>query len=179
VRVIAACNSDLEAAVRAGRFRQDLFYRLNVIPFTLLPLRERRGDIRLLARHFLRKHAADAGRPKHELAEAAFRKLMFYDWPGNVRQLENVIERAVVLSEAPCIRAEDIHFSTQTRFEEVESFRTSKARVVEQFEKDYLQQVLASCGGNITQAARAAKKNRRAFWELMRKHQIEASPCEH
>ena len=98
MRVIAATNADLAKMVAEGTFREDLFYRLNVIPVQLPPLRDRKEDIPLLVQHFLQKFAAELGRPAMTVSQAAMRALMAYAWPGNVRQLENAIERAVALS---------------------------------------------------------------------------------
>ncbi|HEX2568847.1 MAG TPA: sigma 54-interacting transcriptional regulator [Polyangia bacterium] len=108
VRIVAATNRDLEAAIREGGFREDLYYRLNVISFTMPPLRERQGDIPLLAQHFVRLHGERLKRRVVGLAPAARRVLMAYDWPGNVRQLGNVIERAVVLGTDERVHAEDL-----------------------------------------------------------------------
>ncbi len=106
VRIIAATNVDLRQAVREGKFREDLFYRLNVISVDLPPLRSRREDIPLLAAHFLKYYAEENGLPPRSLAPDALRALVDYDWPGNVRELENAIERGVVLSSGPVIGSE-------------------------------------------------------------------------
>jgi DNA-binding NtrC family response regulator len=106
VRIIAATNVDLRQAVREGRFREDLFYRLNVISIDLPPLRSRREDIPLLAAHFLKYYADENGMPPRTLAPDALRALVDYDWPGNVRELENAIERGVVLSSGSVIGSE-------------------------------------------------------------------------
>ena len=103
VRVIAATNSDLKSLVDAGKFREDLYYRLNVINVLLPALRQRREDVPILAQHFLKKYGEENGRPLLELSSDAIQSLLDYDWPGNVRELENVIERAVVLAEGPVI----------------------------------------------------------------------------
>ena len=108
VRVIAATNRDLPRLVEEGKFLDDLFYRLNVIPMQLPPLRERRDDIPILVEHFLRKHAQRTGRRVERVADAALERLVAYEWPGNLRELENTIERAVVLSTAAVIEAEEI-----------------------------------------------------------------------
>ncbi len=177
VRVIAAANGDLEQAVAQGRLRQDLYYRLNVIPLRLPALRERREDIPLLAGHFLQKHSAQAGRPAPRLAPGSLQALLGYDWPGNVRELEHVIERAVVLSqEEEWIFPGHIGLPQAESSEGPEGFRKAKARAVAQFEASYVRGLLVTCQGNITRAARAAGKNRRAFWELIRKHGIDAEP---
>ena len=108
VRIIAATNRDLSAAIKQGRFREDLYYRINVVPLTLPPLRERRDDIPELARHFLRRFAAESKRDFTELAPDALAKLVAYPWPGNVRELANVIERSIVLGTPPVIAPEDL-----------------------------------------------------------------------
>ena len=177
VRVIAAANADLEQAVAQGRLRQDLYYRLNVIPLRLPALRDRREDIPLLAGHFLHKHAARMSRPAPRLAPGSLQALLGYEWPGNVRELEHVIERAVVLSQdEEQILPGHIALPRTERFDGPEEFRKAKARAVAQFEASYIRGLLVSCQGNITRAARAAGKNRRAFWELIRKHGIDAEP---
>jgi DNA-binding NtrC family response regulator len=108
VRVIAATNADLEREVERGAFRPDLFYRLNVIPVVLPPLRERREDIGLLVQHFLAHYCGVSQRPVMHVEEAALDALTRYDWPGNVRELENVIERAVILEEGTCLTPESL-----------------------------------------------------------------------
>lgn len=176
VRAIAASNCNLEQAVKAGRFREDLFYRLNVIALYLPPLRDRREDVPLLARHFVAKHAASLGEPQKELTAGALHKLMLYDWPGNVRELENVIERAVVLCSGAILRPEDIRLPAAANVREGESFRALKAKVINQFERSYVLEILRVNNGNITRAAQAAGKDRRAFWEVMRKHHLNVAP---
>ena len=176
VRVIAASNANLEDAVRTGCFRRDLYYRLNVIDLALPPLRERKEDIPILARHFVVKHAAAFNAPARELTTVAVQKLMLYDWPGNVRELENVIERSVVLSPRTILRPEDIKLPIPVSFEPVESFRTLKTKTIARFERGYIQDLLRVHNGNITRAAQAAGKHRRAFWEMMRKYHIAVQP---
>ena len=175
VRVIAAANVGLEEAVQAGRMRSDLYYRLNIVPLVLPPLRDRREDIPLLAQHFLAQYAAEFARPFTGLAPDALGKLVLYHWPGNVRELEHAIERAVMLCETPPLLAgANISLPGDEFFApDEESFRQAKARVVAQFERSYIQRLLLSCHGNIAEAARAARKDRRAFWQLIRKHRID------
>ena len=175
VRVIAASNRDLKKLAMGGQFRQDLYFRLNVLRINLPALRERREDIAGLARHFIEEFAREFGRPVAALTPAALRHLMAYTWPGNVRELRHVIERAVLLSRGPVLRAEDIEIDADDAPDDTysESFSSAKARVVRDFERDYLSQMLAAAQGNVTRAAQAAKKDRRAFFELLRKHDIE------
>ena len=173
VRVIAATNADLESAVESGRLRQDLYYRLNVIPLRLPTLRDRQEDIPLIARHFLKKYAIEFGKQLTGFTSEALKKLMLYDWPGNVRELEHVVERAVLFSEHLVIREIDICLQDKKSTTCKMSFKEAKANVVKEFEKSYIERLLLSYKGNITKSAQAARKNRRAFWELIRKHQID------
>ena len=172
VRVMAATNTDVEQAVAEGKLRADLYYRLNVVPLVIPPLRERPQDIPLLADHFLRKYAAELGRGRMRFTEGAARKLLSHDWPGNVRELEHVVERAVVLSESQTIGESGV-LITLAQKHDGESFQAAKSKVVAEFEKSYVQGLLAAYRGNISRSARAAKKNRRAFFELVRRHQID------
>ena len=172
VRVIGSTNVELEKAVQEGKFRQDLYFRLNIIPLVLPPLRERKGDIPLLARHFLEKYAVEFEKGAKEFTAQALQKLVTYEWPGNVRELENVVERAVVFSKESIIHQVDI-LSPSSERPQLESFRVAKAKMIEQFEKNYIENVLCAHRGNISKAAEAVQKNRRAFWELIRKYQID------
>jgi DNA-binding NtrC family response regulator len=173
VRIIAATNIDLEKAVKDKKFREDLYYRLNIIPLHLPPLRERREDIPLLAQHFLNKYTSEFREQIRELAPESLRKLKAYEWPGNVRELENVIERAVIFSKRTWIGSDDIVLSGSGATSSQESFKAAKAKAVEQFEKQYIQNLLLTHHGNISRAAQAVHKNRRAFWELIRKYKID------
>jgi two-component system response regulator GlrR len=175
VRIIAASNLDLQEAVGNGKVRQDLFYRLNVISLALPPLRERREDIPLLARHFLDKYSREFNRDITDLTPEALSSLMTYSWPGNVRELEHVIERAIVLCEGPIIHPSDLVISTSPAFVGGESLQQAKAKEIARFEKNYIQGLLHACKGNITKAALLAQKNRRAFWQLIQKHEINVS----
>jgi two-component system response regulator GlrR len=172
VRMIVASNAILEQAVQNGRLRQDLYYRLNVVSIALPPLRERREDIPFLAHHFLEKHGNSFNEEVKTLTPEAMQKLMYYDWPGNVRELEHTIERAGMFCETTCLGEKDIALPGPA-CPSGESFQQAKAKIVEQFERDYIQRLLVSYNGNISKAAQAARKNRRAFWELIRKHHVD------
>ena len=175
VRVIAACNSRLSELVARGAFRQDLYFRLNVLTLELPPLRARREDVPTLALYFLRNFNRQFDRRIGGITPAALRKMLTHDWPGNVRELKHVIERAVLLTRSTAIDAGDIDLhAPDTARGDAESFRAAKARVVESFERGFIEQLLAAAGGNVTHAAQAAGKNRRAFFELMRKYRIQS-----
>jgi len=172
VRTMAATNANLEDAVGAGRFREDLYYRLRVIALTLPPLRERGSDVELLARHFLEKHAGQSGNGPKALSPAVLDKLMQYHWPGNVRELEHVIQAAAAFSEQTVILEGEIVLPRPRMAAASRPFKAAKAQVLEQFEREYVTDMLRANGGNITKAAHMAKKNRRTFWGLMQKHHI-------
>ena len=178
VRVIAATNRNPSQLTARGVLRQDLLFRLNVLTLHLPLLRDRASDIPQLALYFLRAAARQWQKPAPALSPAALKKLLGYDWPGNVRELKNVMERAVLMSGAGTLSAQDIDLDGSSTLTDItvgdESFRAAKARVVENFERAYIEHLLASNAGNVTHAARAAKKNRRAFFELMRKYKIES-----
>ena len=173
VRVIAATNVNIEKAIREKRFRQDLYYRINVVQLTLPPLRERKEDIPLLAQHFLTKYATKFNKQAEDFSLEAVEKLMSYNWPGNVRELEHIIERAVIFSEHQIIRGSELSLQNCIPETLPESLREAKNRVIRQFEKAYIEKLLIDNRGNITKAALAAHKNRRAFFELIRKHDVD------
>jgi DNA-binding NtrC family response regulator len=181
VNVLAAMNRDPEALVRDRLFRADLFFRLNVMRLHLAPLRERLADIPLLARHFVASCAAEAGLPAKVLSPSAMPKLMAYDWPGNIRELANVLQRAVVLAPDRHIGPEQVILPAveppggDTGVEavgdpEALSFRRGRAQVLDAFERGYVTRLLDKHGGNVTRAAREAQKDRRAFGRLLKKH---------
>jgi transcriptional regulator with PAS, ATPase and Fis domain len=172
VRVITATNANLEEAIIQGKLRRDFYYRINILPLILPPLRERPEDIALLARHFLEQFATEFGKPVSDFSSDVLRMLQAYTWPGNVRELEHTIERAVALTDDTILSAADVSLSSVSPPIPYESFRAAKDRAVALFEKDYLTDILSAHRGNITKAAQAAGKNRRAFWQLLRKHGI-------
>jgi DNA-binding NtrC family response regulator len=175
LRVVTATNVDVDKAVRDGKLRKDLYYRLNMIPIILPPLRERKEDITLLASNFMLKFANEFKKNTTCFAPDALQKLLLYEWPGNVRELEHVIGRAVALSEQWIIREIDIVLPCSETNVKQESFQNAKAKIIAQFERTYLQGLLLAHQGNITRAAQAAQKDRGAFWQLLRKHQIDVN----
>jgi transcriptional regulator with PAS, ATPase and Fis domain len=164
VRVIAATNQDLRVALEQGTFREDLFYRLNVVPINVPPLRKRKDDIPYLAQYFLDKFARESGRQMEGLTDDALRMLESHYWPGNVRELENVIERAVVLARSPRltpadIRLDDIHKKPVTADD---SF-LPPGMTLDEYEKWLIQEALRRAKGNKSQAARLLGITRNAF----------------
>jgi two-component system, NtrC family, response regulator GlrR len=178
VTVLAATNRELAQCVAAGAFRSDLYYRLNVLQVRVPPLRDRPGDVPLLARHFL--DIACARMPHRKaFSPPALRKLAMHDWPGNVRELMNVVQRAAVIAEGnvvlPC------HVALPNEISEPEeetraTFRTARAKSLEMFERAYVQDMLAKHEGNVSRAARAAGKERRAFGRLVKKYNLGSRP---
>ncbi|MCP4898060.1 MAG: sigma-54-dependent Fis family transcriptional regulator [bacterium] len=175
VRLIAATNCDLEDVVTKGGFRRDLYYRLDVLRLIVPPLRERAEDIPLLANYFLKRYALKFGGKSEVLSAEAHRRLLQHDWPGNIRELEHVIQRAVALgAKRRTLCVEHLRIGGNSDSLYTRPFREAKQMVVEDFERTYVMSYLAAHEGNICRAARAAGKNRRVFWELMRKHSIQA-----
>src|SRR5215468_8001961 len=176
VRVIAATNRDLEKALVAGEFRQDLFYRFNTFTITLPPLRERTEDIPVLAHHFLRKAEAKVNKKVDRFSPEALDLMKRYGWPGNLRELENSIERAVVLATGRQIEVAHLPFqgreSAQIEVTTTEPFARGKARVVALFEREAVTRFLREARGNISLAAQKAGITRRNFHRLLSKYRI-------
>ncbi len=162
VRVIAATNKDLEEEIEQGNFRQDLYYRLNVLPFHVPPLRQRQEDIPLLIRHFLDHFCRHEGRPVKNIADDALEALMNYSWPGNVRELKNLVERLVIMVPEDTILRDHLPESIQTSASNLtasgETATLKEAR--EQFERDFLRQKLIEFEGNISRTAEAIDMER-------------------
>lgn len=172
VRIIVATNADLEAALRLGSIREDFYYRISVVSLTLPPLRNRQEDIPLLARHFLAKYTAQYKKKISGISAEVLQSLMLYSWPGNVRQLEHVVEAAVALCDEGTVQANHLLLPQQRVEVPQLAFKEMKAKVVCDFETHYIRALLLTHGGNISRAARAANQDRRTFFELMRKHKI-------
>jgi DNA-binding NtrC family response regulator len=172
VRIVAATNHDLEKAVREGRFREDLYYRLNVIPVALPPLRDRRTDIPLLVEHFIAKHAG--ARPR-AMSDDALKTLMAYDWPGNVRELESVIERALLLGEGERILTADLPAAVRagfgTRRGLLDLDVPESGIDLEELERSLIVKAMQKSGGNVTRAARLLGLSRRTLQYRLEKIQ--------
>lgn len=173
VRIIAAANAPLAQKVEAREFRADLYYRLNVLGIHLPSLADRREDIPVLAKYFLARFARESQTPMLRLSRDAFRCLIEYGWPGNIRELESTIQRAVVLAEGPVLEASSLDLPvspTPTRIPPRSALPIKEA--VYEFEREYLTDLLFQQEGNVTRAARAAGKDRRSFQRLLRNHGI-------
>jgi two-component system, NtrC family, response regulator GlrR len=169
VRVISATHRNIEAEMAEGNFREDLFYRLNVVALKLPSLGERREDIPLLANHFLGTLAAKYRKKVNGFAPEALELLVAVPWPGNVRQLYNVLEQSVALSTTPLIPLTLVQQAIQNQQSELTSFEEARKK----FEREYLTRLLKITEGNVTQAARLAKRNRTEFYKLLQRHQLD------
>lgn len=174
VRIVAATNIDLPEAVDTGRFRSDLWFRLNVVHLLLPPLRERRDDIPLLAYYFLRKHALAMGRDVADITPEAMQLLSGYDWPGNVRELANVIERGVALARGELIEVAHLPEALRELKARILPIIGSKLPTLDEFETDYIRQVLEHTRGNRSQAAEILGIDRVSLWRKIKR--IEGSP---
>jgi transcriptional regulator with PAS, ATPase and Fis domain len=178
VRVIAATNRNLEEAIKKGEFREDLFYRFNTFTITLPPLRERVEDIPALAYHFLKKAEAKVNKKVEKISPEAMEHLKNYAWPGNLRELENIIERAVVLTLSSQIEASHLPLHIQERRSKLnthEGFMEAKEKAIIEFEKEAISRYLLETKGNVSKAAEKAKIPRRTFHRLLAKHRISAA----
>jgi two-component system response regulator GlrR len=168
VRVISATHRDLQDLLTKGRFREDLFYRLNVVNIRLPTLDKRRDDIPLLVAHFLQQIASEADQERKVYAPEAVEMLVSAEWPGNIRQLYNVVRQNVALSRSPVISAELVMNSLGEHAGKLASFTDAR----DEFTRNYLSQILQITMGNVSQAARLAKRNRTDFYKLLSRHDI-------
>jgi DNA-binding NtrC family response regulator len=188
-RVVAATNSDLKAMVADGRFREDLYWRINVFPIHVPPLRERREDIPALAWHFLKSYAQEMGRPVPQLSEGALSLLVNHDWPGNVRELQNTLQRALILASGDTIRQAHLAGLIDSAAQPADVPRTSedlkrvkkaaRERSVEDIERSFVQESLRRNGWNVTRTAEETGMQRANFQALMKKHRIRVRDTEH
>jgi two-component system response regulator GlrR len=169
VRLVSASHRDLEAAVKSAVFREDLYYRLNVVTLRVPALVERRDDITVLANHFLREIAAQYARKVNGFAPDALALLVAADWPGNVRQLRNVVEQAVALATTALIPASLVQEAISDQAHKFTSLEEARRR----FEHEYLVQLLKITTGNVTRASRLAGRNRTEFYKLLQRHKLE------
>ena len=177
VRILTATNRDLDQLVANGTFRQDLYYRINVFPLSLPPLRERPEDIPLLVHHFVTKLRARLGKPIDGVSAAALARFASYDFPGNVRELENKVHQSMVLAAGPLIEESDVALpagrAPRTRIDLDRPFRELKQSAVDAFELAYLTELLHAHRGNLASAARAAGMDRKNLWALATRHGLD------
>jgi DNA-binding NtrC family response regulator len=182
LRIIAASNTDLELCVQKGLFRQDLLFRLNIMNLRMPPLRERTGDIDLLAHYFLKQYRVKYNQPEKFFHPSTMKQLNEFYWPGNVRELENLIHREFLLAEGPAIHIDGYSYQHTNRedgnlqnhgsgFLDIH-FNQAKAQVITEFEKKFLSQLMVECKGNVTLAAKRVGKERRSLGKLLKKHGI-------
>ncbi|MBU0698584.1 MAG: sigma-54 dependent transcriptional regulator, partial [Proteobacteria bacterium] len=166
-RLISATCKNLEKAVAAGTFREDFYYRVNVIMIEIPPLRKRKDDIPLLVEHFLKKYRQETTKHVDYVTRDAMELLRRYDWPGNVRELENAIERAVVLSKSRTLGVEDLSFIRPP------DLQFSKTLSLREMEKVYIQQILEENNWNVTQSAEVLEINRVTLHKMMKRYRLE------
>ena len=174
---MTATNKDLANEVAAGRFREDLFYRVNVFTLHLPALRDRLGDIPLLAHHFLLSYRDRVGKNIVGFSSEAMAALVRYDFPGNVRELENKVHQAMILANGSTIELADLQglvprLRVESEIDLARPFRDLKREVVASFEKRYLTRLMEEEGGNVAAAARVAGMDRKNLWSLLKKHGI-------
>jgi two-component system response regulator GlrR len=167
-RIIAASNKNLEQEIENGNFREDLFYRIHVIPIKLPPLNERKEDIPALSRHFLQKYSKKMGKEIEAFSTAAMQKLIAYPWPGNIRELENTIECAMAMTKRNIITEDLILQAHNVNPEGLKPLKDAK----ENFEKNYLIKLFELTRGNVSQAAKLAGKYRADVYELIKKYNL-------
>ena len=170
VRVISATHKNLQQAITEQTFREDLYYRLNVVELVLPPLTERREDIPLLAQHFLAKNIAAGREDIKGFSQEAMELLISAPWPGNIRQLQNVVEQSVALSTEPLISGTLVGNALRDKSSQLPSFQEAR----DQFERDYLAKLLKLTDGNVSQAAKIAQRNRTDFYKLLKRHHLTA-----
>jgi two-component system response regulator GlrR len=176
VRIIAATNRDLQELVKGGSFREDLYFRLNIVSLIIPPLRKRKEDIPQLVAHFIDKYSGEYRKIIKTVSEEAMVALLSYEWPGNIRELENKIQHAMVMTGSNRITAGDLDLppaeTPEGKNPAFEELKEAKQKVITDFEKNYLLLVLAACDGDISSAAQQAGKSRTAFWNLLAKHRL-------
>lgn len=183
IRIIAATNADLKTMVAQENFRQDLLFRIDVLSLLLPPLRQRAGDIELLAKYFIRSFCRRYNKDEQQLHEKTLLWMQQHRWPGNVRELENFIHREFLLNEDDVIKPDDLLFEAQEgrrslfdRRQEISldiPFSEAKSKMIQEFERNYLRLLMRQTGGNVTRAAKISGKERRALGKLLKKHGID------
>ncbi len=182
IRIVAATNKELRGLVKDGTFREDLFFRLNIVALTIPPLRERKKDIPLLVDHFLKKYSVQYSLPLKPLSKNTMVELEEYSWPGNVRELENKVQHAIVMATGPELTCADFQlngvshnrdFSTSSStITGLQEFKEAKQKAIEDFEQNYLVSLMEIFRGDVVEAAQKAGKSRTALWNLLSKYRI-------
>ena len=177
VRFIVATNTDLQVLVKQGTFREDLYYRLNIVSLHIPPLRERKEDIPLLVEHFVAKYGHDYEKPGRRISSEVMGVFLSQSWEGNVRELENKIQELIVMSSSPLIGIEDLpdwaRRGADGTADKTETLCEARKTVVEAFEKSYLIQLLNIFHGNVVQAAHFAGKSRTSLWNYLKKYSLD------
>lgn len=173
IRIIVATNRDLQRLLRDGAFREDLFYRLNIISLYLPPLRERKEDIPILVENFMKKYSKEFNKPLREVPENLMNMFLAYSWPGNVRELENKIQQLIVMPAEFSITTKNILpplAESDSKESRLEYFKVAKRKIINSFEITYLTELLTRSKGSVASAAREAGKSRTSLWNLLKKH---------
>ncbi|MDO8127714.1 MAG: sigma-54 dependent transcriptional regulator [Candidatus Brocadiales bacterium] len=175
IRIIAATNRDLASLVKEGIYREDLYYRLNIVSIHIPPLRERKEDIPILVEYFIKKYSREYNKPIKEVSVDAMEAFISYQWPGNIRELENKIQQLVVMFTSTVVTVEDLQLPiTESAAEEsgFECFKMAKKKIINDFEKTYFIRLLTEYKGDVVSSARKAGKSRTAFWNILKKHNL-------
>ena len=175
IRIITATNIDILGLVNEGEFRDDLFYRLNIVSIHIPPLRERIEDIPILVKYFLEKYEREYDKAPKKITKGAMNIFSSYSWPGNVRELENKVQQLVVVSSANEIDSKDVNLPVADLVKSLngqKKFSEAKKEAVDSFEKQYLMELLTDNSGNVASSARKAGKSRTSLWNLLKKHNI-------
>jgi DNA-binding NtrC family response regulator len=183
VRIIASTNQHIREKMKTEQFREDFFYRLNVLPIHLPPLREHREDIPLIANHLLEKHCAKLNKPLKRLSPELLEIFMHRPWEGNVREMENIIMQGILFSSSDEIKPHDLNLVEHAQYDcLVDSsfqdlpYKAAKEQTLQQFNSNYIKNLLSKCNGNVTQAARFCGLERQALQQIMRRYEIKADP---
>ena len=173
IRIIAATNESLAELVKTNSFREDLYYRLNVVRFYIPPLKDRKEDIPLLVNRFIEKYSQEFKRLDVYVSPKSMKTFVSYPWKGNVRELENMIQNLIIISKSPDLQIKHIPGSATELASKLESFKAAKEKAIITFEKGYLVQLLREFNGDVAKAAVGSGKGRTALWNLLKKHNLQ------
>jgi len=183
VRIISSTNQDLKEKIKLGQFREDFYYRINVLPIELPPLRRRKEDIPIIANHLLEKHCQELKKPLKKISAELMDIFLKKMWEGNIRELENVILQGILFSTSDEIKPRDVGIKKETPSEitadpgiEEMQYKTAKEEMLKRFNAQYIGQCLKKCDGNVTHAAKLCGLERQALQQIMRRYDIKADP---